>query len=68
MPRAAADRRATTVDKALGAGVGVALGSHASAVESAYGVTLADNRAVLKGVVSRKAQIVPVLTQAFGRG
>jgi manganese-dependent inorganic pyrophosphatase len=48
--------------------VGVALGSHASAVESAYGVTLDNNRAVLKGVVSRKAQIVPVLTEAFGRG
>jgi manganese-dependent inorganic pyrophosphatase len=48
--------------------VAVALGSHASAVESAYGVTLDDNRAVLKGVVSRKAQIVPVLTETFGRG
>lgn len=45
--------------------VGIALGPRASAVESAYRVTLADNRAFLKGVVSRKAQIVPVLTQTF---
>ncbi len=42
--------------------VGVALGPRASAVESAFGVTLADNRAHLKGVVSRKLQIVPALT------
>lgn len=45
--------------------VAVALGPRASAVESAYGVTLADNRAHLKGVVSRKLQIVPVLTETF---
>lgn len=48
--------------------VGVALGPRASAVESAYGVTLQDNRADLKGVVSRKLQIVPALTAAFHRG
>jgi manganese-dependent inorganic pyrophosphatase len=48
--------------------VAVALGSHASAVETAYGVTLENNRALLKGVVSRKLQIVPVLTETFGRG
>ncbi|MBU3750902.1 MAG: manganese-dependent inorganic pyrophosphatase [Mycobacterium sp.] len=47
--------------------VGVALGPRASAVESAYGVTLRDNRALLKGVVSRKAQIVPALTETFSR-
>lgn len=46
--------------------IAVALGPCASAVEKAYGVTLEDNRAVLKGVVSRKAQIVPVLTTTFG--
>lgn len=46
--------------------VGVALGPRAAAVESAYGVTLADNRARLAGVVSRKLQIVPVLAAAFG--
>lgn len=45
--------------------VGVALGPRASAVESAYGVTLDGNRAHLSGVVSRKSQIVPVLTDTF---
>lgn len=45
--------------------VGVALGSQAKAVEQAYNVTLVDNKAVLKGVVSRKKQIVPVLTDTF---
>jgi manganese-dependent inorganic pyrophosphatase len=48
--------------------VGVALGPRASAVESAYGLTLEHNRAHLKGVVSRKLQIVPVLTETFSRG
>jgi len=48
--------------------VGVALGPRASAVESAYGITLENNRAHLKGVVSRKLQIVPVLTETFSRG
>ena len=47
--------------------VGVALGPRASAVESAYGLTLESNRAHLKGVVSRKLQIVPVLTETFSR-
>lgn len=47
--------------------VAVALGPQATVVESAYGVTLENNRALLKGVVSRKAQIVPVLTEAFSR-
>ena len=51
-----------------GDSVGVVLGPRADAVESAYGVTLANNRAHLKGVVSRKAQIVPVLTEAFAKG
>ncbi len=45
--------------------VGIALGSAAHAVEKAYQVTLTDNKAVLKGVVSRKSQIVPVLTDTF---
>lgn len=45
--------------------VGVALGSKASAVEEAYNVKLENNKAVLKGVVSRKSQIVPVLTEIF---
>ena len=43
----------------------VALGPRSSAVEAAFGVTLEDNRALLNGVVSRKAQIVPALTATF---
>ncbi|WP_066047493.1 manganese-dependent inorganic pyrophosphatase [Robertmurraya korlensis] len=43
----------------------LALGNASSAVEEAYGVTLENNKAVLKGVVSRKKQIVPVLTDLF---
>jgi len=45
--------------------VAVALGPSASAVETAFGVTLENNRALLTGVVSRKLQIVPVLTETF---
>ncbi|MDQ0112408.1 manganese-dependent inorganic pyrophosphatase [Paenibacillus harenae] len=45
--------------------VALALGNKANAVEKAYNVTLADNKAVLKGVVSRKSQIVPVLTETL---
>jgi manganese-dependent inorganic pyrophosphatase len=45
--------------------IGIALGSQKQAVEKAYNVQLDDNKAVLKGVVSRKSQIVPVLTDAF---
>ncbi|MBD0383016.1 manganese-dependent inorganic pyrophosphatase [Paenibacillus sedimenti] len=45
--------------------VGLALGRKADAVEKAYNVTLVDNKAILKGVVSRKSQIVPVLTDVF---
>ena len=48
--------------------VAVAMGPRASAVETAYGVTLENNRALLAGVVSRKLQIVPVLTETFNRG
>jgi len=47
--------------------VAVAMGPRASAVETAYGVALENNRALLKGVVSRKLQIVPVLIETFGR-
>ncbi|WP_409301178.1 manganese-dependent inorganic pyrophosphatase [Peribacillus sp. SCS-155] len=43
----------------------LALGKAASTVEKAYDVTLSENTAVLKGVVSRKKQIVPVLTDIF---
>ncbi|MFC0216427.1 manganese-dependent inorganic pyrophosphatase [Paenibacillus chartarius] len=45
--------------------IGLALGSKASVVEQAYNVKLENNTALLKGVVSRKSQIVPVLTEAF---
>jgi len=45
--------------------VGIALGRRADAVEQAYGVKLENNRALLKGVVSRKSQIVPVLTETL---
>lgn len=45
--------------------VALALGNKASAVEEAYGVKLDNNRAVLKGVVSRKKQIVPILTDTL---
>jgi manganese-dependent inorganic pyrophosphatase len=48
--------------------VAVAMGPRASVVETAYGVTLENNRALLAGVVSRKLQIVPVLTETFGSG
>ena len=43
----------------------LALGSAASKVEEAYNVTIENNTAVLEGVVSRKKQVVPVLTSVF---
>ncbi|WP_374988023.1 manganese-dependent inorganic pyrophosphatase [Priestia megaterium] len=43
----------------------LALGSAASKVEEAYNVTLENNTAILEGVVSRKKQVVPVLTSVF---
>ncbi|USG63554.1 manganese-dependent inorganic pyrophosphatase [Brevibacillus ruminantium] len=45
--------------------IGLALGKASHAVEKAYQVTLANNKAELKGVVSRKKQIVPVLTDTL---
>lgn len=45
--------------------IGLALGSQASSVEKAFNVTLTDNKALLKGVVSRKSQIVPPLTETL---
>lgn len=47
--------------------IALALGSATNAVEKAYNVTLTDNKAVLNGVVSRKSQIVPVLTDVFNK-
>ncbi|MBU8732779.1 manganese-dependent inorganic pyrophosphatase [Cytobacillus oceanisediminis] len=45
--------------------VAISLGKEAAAVEKAYDVTLENNSAVLKGVVSRKKQIVPRLTNVL---
>ena len=45
----------------------LAFGKEASLVEKAYNVKLEESTAVLKGVVSRKAQIVPVLTDTFNQ-
>lgn len=45
--------------------IALALGSKAEAVEKAYNVKLDNHTALLKGVVSRKSQIVPVLTETL---
>ncbi len=45
----------------------LAMGSAKGHVESAFGEPLANNRALLKGVVSRKKQIVTKLTDAFSK-
>ncbi|MGE8206487.1 manganese-dependent inorganic pyrophosphatase [Heyndrickxia sp. NPDC080065] len=45
--------------------IAVALGKATSAVETAFNVKLENNTATLKGVVSRKKQIVPQLTDAL---
>ncbi|ANC77081.1 manganese-dependent inorganic pyrophosphatase [Fictibacillus phosphorivorans] len=45
----------------------LALGKRSQTVEEAYNVKLENNTAVLKGVVSRKKQIVPVLTEAMSK-
>jgi manganese-dependent inorganic pyrophosphatase len=45
----------------------LALGKKAQSVEDAYNVKLENNTALLKGVVSRKKQIVPVLTEAMSK-
>lgn len=42
----------------------IALGKDASLVEKAYGVTLEDNTVLLEGVVSRKKQVVPIMTES----
>ncbi|MBE0187883.1 manganese-dependent inorganic pyrophosphatase [Bacillus sp. seq1] len=44
----------------------LAIGNEAAKVEKAFNVTLENNTALLKGVVSRKKQVVPVLTDAMG--
>ncbi|MHA0857911.1 manganese-dependent inorganic pyrophosphatase [Paenibacillus sp. CMAA1364] len=45
--------------------VALVLGKETHAVERAYNVQLVDNKVLLKGVVSRKSQIVPVLTEVL---
>ncbi|WP_080848649.1 manganese-dependent inorganic pyrophosphatase [Cytobacillus gottheilii] len=45
--------------------VALALGNQSPAVAEAFGVSLENNKAVLKGVVSRKKQIVPPLTNVL---
>ena len=40
----------------------IALGKDAKLVEKAYGVELVDNMVLLEGVVSRKKQVVPIMT------
>lgn len=45
----------------------IVLGKEAAAVEKAYGVKLSNHTAILKGVVSRKKQIVPVLTDVLAK-
>ena len=45
--------------------VGIALGNMSNAVEKAFNVGLDNHTATLKGVVSRKKQIVPVLTDTI---
>ena len=41
----------------------IALGKDAHLVEKAYNVTLEDNTALLKGIVSRKKQVIPIVTE-----
>jgi manganese-dependent inorganic pyrophosphatase len=48
--------------------VALAIGKASNKVEQAFNVTLDNNTALLKGVVSRKKQIVPPLTEAFTTG
>ena len=43
----------------------LAIGSDLEQVETAFNIVLNNNRAFLEGVVSRKKQIVPLLTEAF---
>ncbi|MGU3470975.1 manganese-dependent inorganic pyrophosphatase [Paenibacillus sp. D51F] len=47
--------------------VAIALGKHTAAFEEAFGVKLDDNKATLKGIVSRKSQVVPVLTEILAK-
>lgn len=41
----------------------IAFGNRTDLIEKSYNVKLKDNRALLKGIVSRKKQIIPILTE-----
>lgn len=41
----------------------IALGKDSHLIEKAYNVTLEDNTALLKGIVSRKKQVIPIVTE-----
>jgi len=41
----------------------IALGKNADLVEKSYGVKLENNTALLEGVVSRKKQVIPIMTE-----
>lgn len=45
----------------------IALGAHPEKSEAAFNFTLADDHAFLAGVVSRKKQVVPQLTESFNK-
>ncbi|CAK20882.1 manganese-dependent inorganic pyrophosphatase [Listeria welshimeri] len=47
--------------------IGISIGSKTSVVEEAYGIKFVENQAPLKGVVSRKKQVVPILTDTFAK-
>ena len=41
----------------------IALGKNANLIEKSYGVELVNNTALLEGIVSRKKQVIPILTE-----
>ncbi|MBC2347171.1 manganese-dependent inorganic pyrophosphatase [Listeria welshimeri] len=47
--------------------IGISIGSKTAVVEEAYGIKFIENQAPLKGVVSRKKQVVPILTDTFAK-
>ncbi|MBC1712040.1 manganese-dependent inorganic pyrophosphatase [Listeria welshimeri] len=47
--------------------IGISIGSKTGVVEEAYGIKFVENQAPLKGVVSRKKQVVPILTDTFAK-
>ncbi len=47
--------------------VAIALGNQAEKAESAFDVPFVNNVALLKGIVSRKKQVVPALTEALNK-